>query len=104
MIASLLLLMVAAPDVPTGGAADIVVLGQRLRTVATIVARDPEGRLGCTLTLSTGNDALDHDLCRTAASCARKGAETAEAVRACVDARKPELLDKVRTAIAGGRA
>jgi len=75
---------------------DIVVIAQWLKGVTTIVARDERGRFRCAISQSTGLSRLDGALCKTASKCVRDGAKDAEAVNACVTARKPALLDAVR--------
>jgi hypothetical protein len=75
---------------------DIVVIGQRLQSIAAIVGKDAHGRFTCSLSASSGNVRLDANLCKTASQCVAKGAATPEAVSACIDARKPALLDQLR--------
>lgn len=80
---------------------DIVVIGRRLAGISVMVGRDAKGRYTCDLSASTGNARLDERLCKTAATCVRKGAASKEAVSACIDERKPALLDQVRAELAG---
>lgn len=75
---------------------DIVVLAQRLKGVTAVVARDDRGKFRCSLSQSTGLSRLDQALCKTATKCVRDGARDADAVNACLTARKPALLDAVR--------
>lgn len=99
-----LLLAAATQDAPPATAPDTIeVIGQRLRAVTVAVTRDPTGRTSCSLSASTGNDWLDARLCETATTCVKKGAETREAIDACITARKPDLLAEVRAARAEGR-
>jgi hypothetical protein len=78
---------------------DIVVIGKRLQAVQVNVGRDPRGRFTCALSQSTGSAKLDGQLCKTAATCVRKGAVEAAAVSACIDARKPALLDDLHKSL-----
>lgn len=96
-----LFLTAAAPE--TAASDEITVIGQRLQSVTVAVAREPSGRYGCSISQTTGNDWLDSRLCETATTCVRKGAETPEAVTACVTARKPDLLDEVRAGLKAGK-
>jgi len=88
---SLLMATAAAED------SDILVIAQRLKGVTAVVDRDDRGRFRCSVSQSTGLPRLDQALCKTASKCVRDGASDADAVNACVAARKPALLDEVRT-------
>ena len=88
---SLLMATAAAED------SDILVIAQRLKGVTAVVDRDDRGRFRCSVSQSTGLPRLDQALCKTASKCVRDGASDADAVNACVTARKPALLDEVRT-------
>lgn len=101
---SLLAVAVTAPPPDAADEADIVVLGQRLQGASVIVSRNDRGRFQCGLSRSTGLAKLDEALCRTATACVRKGAGTADAVNACVTARKPALLDEVRAFLKARRS
>jgi len=97
VIALMLLLAVQA-----GTAEDeIVVLGRRLATTQVIVGRDTQGKFTCGLSQSSGNGKLDAALCKAAAVCVRKGANDPPGVAACIEARKPALLDAFRRARGG---
>lgn len=96
-------LVAGAEPVPVAAEEPITVIGERLKSVTVSVSRDPSGRYACGLDQSTGNGWLDGRLCETATTCVRKGAETAEAVNACVTARKPDLLAEVRNSLNGAR-
>lgn len=98
MILTILALMLQTVPV-TAEETDIVVIGHRLRQVSVIVGRDARGKFTCSLNRSSGRARLDAQLCRAAAQCVRQKARD---VGACVDARKPELLDDVRRSL--GRA
>jgi hypothetical protein len=92
LLALSLLMATAATD-----ESDIVVIAQRLKGVTAVVDRDERGRFRCSVSQSTGLPRLDQSLCKTAAKCVRDGASDAAAVNACVTARKPALLDDVRS-------
>jgi hypothetical protein len=76
---------------------DILVIAQRLKGVTAVVDRDDRGRFRCSVSQSTGLPRLDQALCKTASKCVRDGASDADAVNTCVTARKPALLDELRT-------
>uniref|UniRef100_UPI0035CB4703 hypothetical protein n=1 Tax=uncultured Sphingomonas sp. TaxID=158754 RepID=UPI0035CB4703 len=81
---------------------DIVVIGRRLAALSVAVGRDARGRFTCGLSASSGNARLDEQLCRTAAQCVKTGAINHAAVSACIDGRKPALLEDVRRTLASG--
>lgn len=83
---------------------EIVVLGRRLAALQVIVGRDARGKFTCGLSQSSGNVELDSALCKVAATCVRKGANDQGGVTACIEARKPALLDAVRRMRGRGRA
>ncbi|CAN5266167.1 hypothetical protein BH10PSE13_BH10PSE13_14850 [soil metagenome] len=93
------LLLATAPE----AVEDITVVGERLKSVSVAVARDPSGRYGCSINQTTGNIWLDTRLCEAATTCVQKGAETSDAVNACVTQRKPDLLAEVRSGTAAAR-
>lgn len=90
-----LLLLALAPV----SESDIVVLGRRLASASVTVGKDARGRFTCATDRSTGNVGLDARLCKAAAKCVAKGAATQEAVSACIDQRKPALLEEARRAL-----
>ena len=71
---------------------NIEVVGRRLAAISATVSQGAGGKLGCALSASSGYAELDEQLCRTATACVRKGARAPEAVKACIDTRKPALL------------
>jgi hypothetical protein len=91
LLALSLLMAAAAAD-----QSDIVVMAQRLKGVTAVVDRDDRGRFRCAVSQSTGLPRLDQALCKTASKCVRDGARDANAIDACVTARKPALLNDVR--------
>jgi len=97
MIALMLLLAVQAAPADD----EIVVLGRRLAATQVIVGRDAQGKFTCGLSQSSGNGKLDAALCKAAATCVRKGAGDQAGVTACIEARKPALLDAIRRASGG---
>lgn len=92
----------AIQAVPSPAEEEIVVIGQRLARLSAFVRQDG-GRLSCSLSESSGNARLDARLCRTAARCVRDGARENDAVRACIDRRRPALLADLRRFLAEGR-
>lgn len=103
MILAFALLAVAqAPDpVPTDE--EIVVIAQKLGSLAVMVGRDARGRYHCDLSESSGNTRLDAQLCKTSATCVKKGASNQTEVKACIDKRKSTLLADFRREWAGRR-
>ncbi|MCP4027571.1 MAG: hypothetical protein GY736_14870 [Sphingomonas sp.] len=101
MIALALALAVQGTPLPAEEP-DIVVIGRRLAALSVRVGRDPQGRFTCGLSQSTGNARLDEQLCRTAAKCVKTGAIDQVAAAACIDRRKPALLEGVRRSLAAG--
>lgn len=94
MIAATLALLVAAQPADPAPVDDdaILVLARRLETVAVAVSRDTKGRTTCSVAPSSGNPRIDSRLCETAARCVKKGAADNEAIKSCIDKRKPDLL------------
>jgi hypothetical protein len=90
-------LLQAAPAAPDD--AEILVVGHKLAAITVSVGRDAKGKLGCSLSASSGHARLDEQLCRTASACVRKGTSD---VKACVDQRKPALLEDFRRSYRGG--
>lgn len=102
---ALFALAVAAQVAPApANESDIVVIAKRLQSVSVNVGRDPRGRFSCGLSQSTGSAKLDEQLCKAATACVRKGAVESAAVSACIDARKPALLDDLRRSLGRGRS
>lgn len=87
---------------PPAAEPNIVVIGRRLAAVSVTVGRDLRGRFTCGLSASSGNARLDEQLCRTASKCVKGGANDRAAVSACIDGRKPSLLENVRRTLASG--
>ena len=52
----------------------------------------PDGKFACGLSASSGDRAIDAQLCKTAARCGKKGELAPERMLACIDARKPAIL------------
>ena len=80
------------PVVPSDVEDEIVVVGRRLRTLSVSLTRDANDKLGCGLDRSSGNARLDAQLCEAAARCARGRKVSEQAMRSCIDSRKPALL------------
>ena len=73
---------------------EIVVMGRALEALAVILARDPAGKLSCNLSASSGDRGVDAQLCKTAAHCFKQGATENAAMRGCIEARKPAILNE----------
>jgi len=87
---------------PAPAEEEIIVIGQRLARLSVFVRQEGR-RMSCSLSESSGNARLDAQLCRAAARCVRDGARENEAVRACIDRRKPALLADLRRELTESR-
>lgn len=92
---ALFLIAQIAPE-PMPSEEEIVVIGQRLSTLSVNVGHDAKGRYFCNLSESSGSASLDAKLCKTSATCVRKGASTPTEVTACINKRKSTLLTEFR--------
>ncbi|HEX8055448.1 MAG TPA: hypothetical protein VF481_02200 [Novosphingobium sp.] len=72
---------------------EITVMGARLQALSVMLGRDARGKLACNLSASSGNAGVDEQLCKTAARCFKQGAVENAAMHACIDARKPAILE-----------
>ncbi len=95
-------LIMAAPAITQTVDEEIVVIGQRLEGISVTVGRDEKGKYTCSTDRTSGNVNLDKRLCKTTVRCIRDGAQ-GEAVKSCVDAKKPKLLNKLRKEIMAAR-
>ena len=102
MIAIASFLILTAPAVLPAVEEEIVVIGKRLEGISVTVGRDPKGKYTCSTDRSSGNINLDKRLCKTTVRCIRDGAQ-GEAVKSCVDAKKPRLLRKLREEMMAAR-
>jgi hypothetical protein len=102
MIAALFLL-VAAQQLPESPENEIVVVGKRLASISVSVARDAKGKFGCSLSQSSGSGSVDAQLCKAAAKCAKQGALTQDAMRGCIEARKPAILEEFGRRVRAGK-
>lgn len=102
MIAALFLLFVAQ-DVPESPENEIVVVGKRLEGISVRVSRGADGKFGCGLSESSGSKSVDTQLCKAAAKCARQGALDQDAMRGCIEARKPEILNDFARRVRAGK-
>ncbi|MEO9634426.1 MAG: hypothetical protein ABJF89_02775 [Parasphingorhabdus sp.] len=102
MITIASLLIMATPAVLPTVDEEIIVIGKRLEGISVSVGRNEKGKYVCSTDRSSGNLNLDKRLCKTTVRCIRDGAQ-GEAVKACVDARKPKLLSKLRKEMMAAR-
>jgi len=102
MIAMVSLLFMAAPATISPVETEIVVIGKRLDGISVAVGKNAKGKYTCSTDKSSGNINLDKRLCKTAVRCIRDGAQ-GEAVKTCVDAKKPKLLAKLRKELMAAR-
>jgi len=102
MIAALFLL-VAAQQLPEPPENEIVVVGKRLASISVNVARDAQGKFGCSLSQSSGSASVDGQLCKAAAKCAKQGALSQDAMRSCIEARKPAILEDFSRRVRAGK-
>jgi hypothetical protein len=72
---------------------EITVMGARLQALSVMLGHDARGKLACNLSESSGNAGVDEQLCKTAARCFKQGATEHAAMHACIDARKPAILE-----------
>lgn len=96
MILAFALLTIAQAPEPVPTDEEIVVIAQKLNGLAIYVGRDAKGRYHCDLSESSGNARLDAQLCKTSATCVKKGATEQTEVKACIDKRKSTLLADFR--------
>ena len=96
MILAFALLAIAQAPEPVPTDEEIVVIAQKLNGLAVYVGRDAKGRYHCDLSESSGNARLDAQLCKTSATCVKKGATEQAAIKACIDKRKSTLLADFR--------
>ncbi len=102
MIAALLLLFVVQ-DVPESPENEIVVVGKRLAGISVNVSRGADGKFGCSLSQSSGSASVDGQLCKAAAKCAKQGALSQDAMRGCIEARKPAILEDFSRRVRAGK-
>lgn len=98
-LAALALLHVAAP---AGADQEITVMGQRMAALSVILGRDARGKLACNLSASSGDARVDAQLCKTAARCFKQGSSQPAAMRACIDMRKPAILEDFAARVRAG--
>lgn len=96
MILAFALLAIAQAPEPVPTDEEIVVIAQKLNGLAVYVGRDAKGRYHCDLSESSGNARLDAQLCKTSATCVKKGATEQTEIKACIDKRKSTLLADFR--------
>jgi len=96
MLAAALLQAAPADD-------EIVVMGRRLQALSVILSRDAKGKFACGLSASSGSPAVDAQLCKTAAKCAKQGKVAADTMRTCIDARKPAILEEFAARVRSGK-
>jgi len=93
-VIALALLALAQAAAPAAAEEEITVMGRRMAALSVILGRDAKGKLACNLSESSGDGAIDAELCKTAASCFKQGAVVAEPMHACIEARKPAILEQ----------
>jgi hypothetical protein len=107
-LAALMLLQRAAPAGPPEEdfeeIQEITVIAQRLRQIGVHVSRDAQGKYQCGLEETTGLKTLDSALCKAVTGCVRKGKDSRDDVRACVDKARPSLLARIRGYLIAERA
>lgn len=100
---ALALLAVIQAVAPAGAEDEIVVIARRFEQVAVHVGKDEAGRFTCGLSASSGSPRLDERLCKAASRCVIKGAADSDAVKICIDRKKPSLLAQSRAEYRGSR-
>lgn len=74
-------------------APEIVVIGKRLDRVRVDIARDAQGDMHCSISVSSGDPVLDDRVCRASAKCVRKvGGKGQAAIHRCIVDGKNKLL------------
>ena len=95
MIATMLLLALQAPAAQPYTDEEIVVFGQRLRSITVNVNRNAQGMYSCSLDQSSGSGMLDERLCFAAVACAQRP-RRGESIAACFERRKPQVLAELQ--------
>jgi len=98
-----LLLLVAAQQLPEPPENEIVVVGKRLAGISVNVTRGADGKFGCSLSQSSGSASVDGQLCKAAAKCAKQGVLDQDAMRGCIEARKPAILEDFSRRVRAGK-
>ncbi len=78
-------------------AADITVVGARLRKIRVSADTDKKGLITrCQVTVSSGDIAFDAQACEATRACAAEGLRASEAITECVDRRMIAFADTQR--------
>ncbi len=108
MLAVALMLLQGAPDGPPDEdlteVQEITVIAQKLRQIQVGVSRDAQGKYQCGVSETTGLVKLDAELCRATTNCLRKGKESQEDLRACVEKAKPSMMTRIHDYLREERA
>ena len=96
---ALAVLALAALQAPADPEQEILVVARQLPSVSVWMSRNSAGKYVCGMNQSSGSRRMDDRLCRAAALCLKQRQDTPVLMRACIDARKPELLDQFRRSL-----
>jgi hypothetical protein len=88
---------------PVAAGDEIVVMGRRLQSLSVMLSRDARGKFACELSESSGSPSVDAQLCKSAARCAKQGKVAADAMRSCIEARKPAILEEFAAHVRSGK-
>jgi hypothetical protein len=81
---------------PAATEEEILVVARQLPSTSVWLSRNQAGKLVCGMNQSSGSRRMDERLCKAAAHCLKHGNAQPPQMRACIDARKPQLLDALR--------
>ncbi len=108
MLVAALMLLQAVPDGPPEEdlteVQEITVIAQKLRQIQVGVSRDAQGKYQCGLSQPTGLVKLDAELCQATTKCVRKGRDSQDDVRACVEKAKPGMMTRIHDYLRAERA
>lgn len=83
---------------PSAEAEEIVVIGQRVRTIRARVTSDRQGRLQCRVRRSSGMAELDRAFCEVATRCTAANPRDGAALSACVERDQRAMINAMAAA------
>jgi len=100
MIFSSLLIMasqfIASDYEPTYSEQEIVVIGNRLRSISVSIGQDQKRSYYCSLSDSTGYSKLDNQMCKAMIKCVQKGSTGDAKVKKCIAKTKSTLVKRLK--------
>jgi hypothetical protein len=101
-LAAITLLMASQePPLPPMTEEEVLIIAPKLNRIAVSITRKRGDQYDCSLSDTTGVDALDAALCRTAVGCVRHGNKTDTAIKGCVARARPALVAQLRKHLKG---